>query len=75
MKKLNDSSYRIVNFLFENLEIENLIFDRIKTQMTLLEGDKVEFRFEFVKEGSPEYNTNKIKCIATVKRNLDKNDD
>lgn len=72
MKKLNDDSYRIINFIFENLEIESLLLNRIREELELKEGDKTEFRFEFVKEGSPEYSTGKIKCTATIKRDLNK---
>ena len=72
MKIINDDSYRIVNYLFDDLEITSLLLDRIKTQIDLREGDKTKFRFEFVKEGSPEYNTDKIKCTATITRDLSK---
>jgi hypothetical protein len=68
MKKITDISSRVVRFTFENIEIESLLLDRIRNELELKEGDETEFNFEFIKAGSPEYSTNKIKCTATIKR-------
>lgn len=60
--KITDITIRKVYIDIEYHEIIKLIIDkiRIEHQIKFTQFDK--FDFEFIKEGSPAYNTSKIKC-------------
>jgi len=72
MKK-NETHERIITYYLEPHEIDQLILDKVSKEAQV--GTKqfaVEFEinYEFVKEGSPEYNTRKIKCTVKIKHDL-----
>lgn len=70
MMKIDDKTVRTINIYIEPYEINNLIFNFIKQTGNNLYKDvdikDVELKYDFVKEGSPEYITGKIKCKVTI---------
>lgn len=68
--KIDDKTVRTINIYIEPYEINNLIFNFIKQTGNNLYKDvdikDVELKYDFVKEGSPEYITGKIKCKVTI---------
>lgn len=70
--KISDISIRTIKIHIDNNEIINLICNYIKQQENITFTQFDEFKFEIVKEGSPEYITNKVKCTCTKRVDLNK---
>lgn len=68
--RILDNSIRTIDILMSHYEIINALIKIIssETDIQITQFDK--FNFEFVKEGSPEYTTDKIKCRITKQIDL-----
>lgn len=62
--KIIDAKISTVKVYIEHHEIIEMLNNKIRPH-TGYDFTEYQFKFEFVKEGSPEYTTNKIRCIAT----------
>lgn len=70
MKKFSDKTERKILILLEPSDINSLIYKLLKNEGYDFENNEVELRYDFVKEGSPEYITGKIKCNVTITKDL-----
>jgi len=70
MKKFSDITQRKIALLMEPQELNRLIYDKLKHEGYLFDEKEIELKFDFVKEGSPEYTTNKIKCNITITKDV-----
>lgn len=70
--RILDNRIRTIDILINHHEIINALIKLIssETDIQITQFDK--FNFEFVKEGSPEYTTDKIKCRVTKHIDLKK---
>lgn len=62
--KIRDTKIRTVVVNIEHHEIIEMLINNIRTHAGFDFTQFDEFKFEFVKEGNPEYVTRKIRCIA-----------
>jgi len=70
MKKFSDKTQRIIYLLLEPHEINKLIYDLLKKEGYFFEEKEIELKYDFVKEGSPEYTTSKLKCNVIITKDL-----
>jgi hypothetical protein len=63
--KLKDNRTRTIKVNIEYHEIVKMIIDNIRSEFKIEFTQFDDFNFSFIKEGSPEYDTRKIKCIVT----------
>lgn len=68
--KYIDHKIRTIHVYIEHHEIVDAIRQTIYSSLGIEISKTDYFSFEFVKEGSPEYTTNKIKCKVTKQIDL-----
>ena len=70
MKKLIDKTERKIQLYIEPYEINKLIYIELRKNGYNFEEKEIELKYEFVKEGSPEYTTSKLKCNVIITKDL-----
>lgn len=70
MKKLIDKTERKIQLYIEPYEINNLIYIELRKNGYNFEEKEIELKYDFVKEGSPEYTTSKLKCNVIITKDL-----
>lgn len=70
--KSNDYKIRTIHVYVTHDDIIDAIGSSIYSSLGIEVSKTDKFVFEFIKEGSPEYNTGKIKCKVTKEINLNK---
>ena len=70
MKLYSDTTQRKISILLEPIDINKLIYDLLRKEGYFFEEKEIELKYDFVKEGSPEYSTGKVKCIILITKDL-----
>lgn len=68
--KIFDEAKRTIRIQLDYHEINKLVYDLLIKEGYNFEKSEIDLKWEFVKEGSPEYTTGKIKCSATIVKDL-----
>lgn len=70
MKQLKDETKRIIIAAFDSYTINNLIYIELRRAGYIFTEKEIELKYDFIEEGSPSYKTGKIKCLATITKDL-----
>lgn len=73
MRKFSDKTERTIRILIEPNDMYRLLYEYLRANGYSFEEKEIEFKYDWVEEGSQAYKTGKIQCHVKITKDLTEN--